>query len=54
MELYLWLSYTRYGFEWLARPMVIVLIVLLIASIAYPIITGRKNNRGTEESLAKA
>jgi TctA family transporter len=54
MELYLWLSYTRYGFEWLARPMVLVLIVLLIASIAYPIITGRKNSRATEESLAKA
>jgi putative tricarboxylic transport membrane protein len=54
MELYLWLSYTRYGFDWLARPMVIVLILLLIASIAYPIITGRKNTRGTEESLAGA
>jgi putative tricarboxylic transport membrane protein len=53
MELYLWLSYTRYGFEWLARPMVMVLILLLIASIAYPIITGRKNNRA-EQSLAKA
>jgi TctA family transporter len=42
MELYLWLSYTRYGLEWLTRPMVIALIVLLIASIAYPIITSRK------------
>jgi TctA family transporter len=42
MELYLWLSYTRYGLEWLARPTVIALMVLLIASIAYPLITSRR------------
>ena len=54
MELYLWLSYTRYGLEWLARPMVIVLIVLLLASIAYPIIIGRKHRRDVDGSLAKA
>jgi TctA family transporter len=54
MELYLWLSYTRYGLEWLARPMVIALIVLLLASIAYPIITGRKHRRDVDGPLAKA
>jgi TctA family transporter len=54
MELYLWLSYTRYGLEWLARPMVIALIVLLLASIAYPIIIGRKHRRDVDGSLAKA
>jgi TctA family transporter len=42
MELYLWLSYTRYGFEWLSRPMVLALIALLVVSVAYPILTGRK------------
>jgi TctA family transporter len=52
MELYLWLSYTRYGLEWLARPMVIVLILLLIASIVYPILTARKRN--IETSLSEA
>src|SRR6266511_513068 len=52
MELYLWLSYTRYGLEWLARPMVIVLILLLIASIVYPILTARKRN--LETSLSEA
>jgi hypothetical protein len=52
MELYLWLSYTRYGLEWLMRPMVIVLIVLLIASIVYPILSSRK--RSAEASLAEA
>jgi putative tricarboxylic transport membrane protein len=54
MELYLWLSYTRYGLEWLARPMVIVLILLLIASIVYPIVTGRKNRRDAETTLVEA
>jgi putative tricarboxylic transport membrane protein len=54
MELYLWLSYTRYGLEWLARPMVIALIALLLASIAYSILTGRKHRRDVEGSLAKA
>jgi TctA family transporter len=54
MELYLWLSYTRYGFEWLTRPMVIVLFVLLVASIVYPIMTGRKQRRDAEKSLAEA
>jgi TctA family transporter len=50
MELYLWLSYARYGFEWLSRPMVIALIILLVLSIAYPIITGLRNKRDPESS----
>jgi TctA family transporter len=50
MELYLWLSYTRYGLEWLARPMVIVLILLLVASMAYPMIAGRREKRRAEAS----
>jgi TctA family transporter len=54
MELYLWLSYTRYGFEWLTRPMVIVLFILLVASIVYPIMTGRKRRRDAENFLAEA
>jgi putative tricarboxylic transport membrane protein len=54
MELYLWLSYTRYGFEWLARPMVLVLIALLIVSIVYPIVIGRRQKTGRDGSLAKA
>jgi putative tricarboxylic transport membrane protein len=54
MELYLWLSYTRYGFEWLARPMVLVLIALLIVSIVYPIVIGRRQKMGPDGSLAEA
>ena len=53
MELYLWLSYTRYGLEWLTRPMVIVLILLLIASIVYPIVTARKNKKDAAAVLAE-
>jgi putative tricarboxylic transport membrane protein len=54
MELYLWLSYTRYGFEWLARPMVLVLIALLIVSIVYPIFIGRRQKTAPDEFLAEA
>jgi TctA family transporter len=54
MELYLWLSYTRYGLEWLTRPMVMALMVLLIASIVYPIVAGRKEKRAAEASVAGA
>ncbi|HJU61509.1 MAG TPA: tripartite tricarboxylate transporter permease, partial [Candidatus Binatia bacterium] len=54
MELYLWLSYTRYGLEWLARPMVLVLIMLLIVSIVYPIVIGRRQKTAPDGSLAEA
>ncbi|MFQ5850315.1 MAG: tripartite tricarboxylate transporter permease [Candidatus Binatia bacterium] len=37
METYLWLSYARYGLEWLWRPGVLILFFLVIASLAYPI-----------------
>jgi TctA family transporter len=53
MELYLWLSYTRYGLEWLARPTVIALIVLLVGSLVYPIVTGRRDRKKKEELLRK-
>jgi TctA family transporter len=53
MELYLWLSYTRYGFDWLMRPAVMVLIVLLLGSIGYPIFSSWREKRKADESLAK-
>ena len=37
MELYLWLSYTRFGTDWLWRPGVIALFLLLVVSMMYPI-----------------
>ena len=42
MELYLWLSYTRYGADWLQRPGVILLFMLLLASVLYPIWQARR------------
>lgn len=36
MEMYLWLSYGRFGTEWLWRPGVIALFLLVLASLAYP------------------
>ncbi|HWP24385.1 MAG TPA: tripartite tricarboxylate transporter permease [Candidatus Binatia bacterium] len=54
MELYLWLSYTRYGFEWLTRPMVLVLAAFLIVSVAYPLVTGRHEKKLAEGDLVKA
>lgn len=49
MELYLWLSYSRYGADWLLRPAVIALIVLLLASVLYPIWQNRRNG-GSRQS----
>ncbi|HEU4340386.1 MAG TPA: tripartite tricarboxylate transporter permease [Candidatus Binatia bacterium] len=53
MELYLWLSYTRYGFEWLARPAVIALTALLLGSIIYPIVSAWREKGRAKEPLAK-
>ena len=48
METYLWLSYTRYGFEWLLRPAVMVLLVLVITSLVYPILKQRRQTKQKE------
>ena len=45
METYLWLSYTRYGFDWLLRPAVVILLVLVAASLCYPMLKGRRERR---------
>jgi len=38
VETYLFISVSRYGFAWLAHPIVIFLIVLMIVVIAYPFV----------------
>jgi TctA family transporter len=38
MENYLWLSYGRFGFEWLTRPGVMILTLLLLLSLLYPVL----------------
>lgn len=42
MELYLWLSMARYGMEWLLRPGVIILFVLVALTLFYPVVKARK------------
>jgi putative tricarboxylic transport membrane protein len=42
MENYLWLSYGRFGFEWLSRPGVIILTILLVLSLCYPLLQNRR------------
>jgi TctA family transporter len=43
MENYLWLSYGRFGFEWLTRPGVMMLFALLLLSLCYPLLQDRMN-----------
>jgi TctA family transporter len=38
LETYLRLSYGRFGFKWLTRPGVLVLIGLLVLSLFYPML----------------
>jgi TctA family transporter len=38
VETYLFISVSRYGFAWLAHPIVIFLIVLMVVVIAYPFV----------------
>src|SRR5258705_114979 len=46
IETYLFISMSRYGFSWLTHPIVIVLIVLMAAVIAYPSIQQRRQRIG--------
>ena len=54
-EQYLWLSISRYDFEWLLRPGVIIMGLLLLASIVW-IVLGRSKTKDTpgEESAEGA
>ena len=52
MENYVWLSYGRFGFEWLARPGVMILFVLLALSLCYPILQDWKDRKRRGERAA--
>jgi TctA family transporter len=41
-ETYLFISMSRYGFGWLAQPLVLALIALTVLVIAYPFIQERR------------
>lgn len=47
METYLWLSYTRYGLDWLLRPAVMILLALVLSSIIYPL--WKQRNEGKQK-----
>lgn len=49
MENYLWLSYGRFGFEWLSRPGVIIIAALLLLSLCYPVLQNWREQRRREE-----
>ena len=44
-ETYLFISMARYGYTWLAQPLVIVLIILALLVIAYPYLQERRSAR---------
>jgi TctA family transporter len=45
MENYLWLSYGRFGFEWLTRPGVMIIAALLVLSLCYPMLQHWRDNK---------
>lgn len=49
MENYLWLSYGRFGFEWLNRPGVMIIAALLLLSLCYPILQNWRERKRAEE-----
>jgi len=51
-ENYLYISVSRYGAEWLARPVVITLFLLSILVISYPLIQARRSRSHAEASDA--
>lgn len=44
-EQYLWLSVQRYEFSWLLRPGVLILLVLVVATLFYPMLNQRLTQR---------
>ena len=54
MEKYLYISHARYGFEWLARPSVLVLLVLVAGTLGYTLWSRRERGALGEERAAGA
>ncbi len=52
MEMYLWLSYGRFGLGWLLRPWVIVLLIIVFASLAYPSLRERLKKSSAVQAKA--
>ncbi len=54
MEKYLYISHARYGFEWLARPSVLVLLILVAGTLGYTLWSRRERGARGEERAAGA
>lgn len=48
-ENYLFISYNRYGFSWVTRPLVIVIFAIAVAGIVWPLLRRRRDRRAREE-----
>jgi TctA family transporter len=49
IERYLFISYARWGFEWLERPAVMVILAITFVSLAWPLVSRFRNrNKGAE------
>ena len=54
MEKYLYISHARYGFEWLARPSVLVLLVLVAGTLGYTLWSRRESATPVEEQAGES
>ena len=53
MERYLWLSYARFGLEWLFRPAVMILFALVFATFILPYIKERRERKQKAAAAVK-
>ena len=47
---YLWITYSRYDFGFLARPGVLIILCIILASIFYPAVSERRRRRRGEST----
>jgi putative tricarboxylic transport membrane protein len=52
MELYLWLSVARYDMEWIWRPGVILLGLLILGTYLYPVLRKAKKPAAADTAVA--
>jgi len=56
LERYLWLSQARYGWEFLTHPGVLLIVVLIVATLLFPVIRNRRQKKfsaaaGTQDAV---
>lgn len=53
-ETYLFISVARYGYAWLGRPLVILLLAIVVVVVAYPYLQEWRRNAGERRAHAEA